>query len=315
MKARGLSLAKWAFSLLLIFFLYRATPLAQIAEIFRHIDYRYLPLIFIVLFSNTVLSALKWKILLQADAIAISLADLTASYLAGTFFNLFLPSNIGGDSYRIYDVARRSKQMARSAASVLADRLSGFLALIVLSLAASFPVAGRIGKPCFFFLPLTLLLVLVLGLWLLVHQNFLRRVLSFFHIAKIPRLQTFIEQFFMAWRRYHQRPRVVIQVLAISFTFQLCVIIAVYLMARALGANVSPVYFIAFVPVITLMEAIPISIYGLGIRDFGYVFFFGLAGMTEIQTRSLALLFLAVTVCYSLFGGLVFWGRHWREKR
>jgi hypothetical protein len=41
----------------------------------------------------------------------------------------------------------------------------------------------------------------------------------------------------------------------------------------------------------------------------GYVFFFGMAGMSDVQTRSLALLFLAVTFVYSLIGGLLYLGR------
>ena len=51
------------------------------------------------------------------------------------------------------------------------------------------------------------------------------------------------------------------------------------------------------------------SVYGIGIRDMGYVFFFGMAGMSDVQTRSLALLFLAVTFVYSLIGGLLYLGR------
>ena len=57
------------------------------------------------------------------------------------------------------------------------------------------------------------------------------------------------------------------------------------------------------------MEALPVSIYGIGIRDVGYVFFFGWAGMTDLHTRSLALLFLTITLCYSLIGGLLYLGR------
>ena len=109
--------------------------------------------------------------------------------------------------------------------------------------------------------------------------------------------------------RYGADRRVVVRVMAISFLFQLLLIFAVYLMALSLHAPVHWLYFGAFVPLITLMEAIPVSVYGIGIRDMGYVFFFGMAGMSDVQTRSLALLFLAVTFVYSLIGGLLYLGR------
>lgn len=300
---------KLTISGLLLVLLYRSTPFDSIIQLFSGIDYRYLPLIFFLLLVNTVLSALKWQILLHADNIHISLARLTVSYLTGTFFNIFLPSNIGGDSYRIYDVAKQSNQVARSAASVFADRISGFLALILLSLAASFPVAGRIGHPLFFLLPLSLFALLVFILWMLVMQSPARYMLQITRLDRISPVAAFIDNFFVAWTRYHSSSRVLYKVMVISFTFQISVILVVYLMALALGAPVSLYYFAAFVPVITLMEALPISIYGIGVRDAGYVMFFGLAGLSDIQTRSLALFFLAITVCYSFFGGLVFLGR------
>ena len=87
-------------------------------------------------------------------------------------------------------------------------------------------------------------------------------------------------------------------------------------MALSLHTTVPWMYFGAFVPLITLMEAIPVSVYGIGIRDVGYVYFFGMAGMGEVQTRSLALLFLAITVGYSLVGGGLYLSRvymAWRQ--
>ena len=57
------------------------------------------------------------------------------------------------------------------------------------------------------------------------------------------------------------------------------------------------------------MEALPVSVYGIGVRDMGYVFFFQWAGMGEAYTRSLAVVFLTVTLCYSLIGGLLYAGR------
>ena len=99
----------------------------------------------------------------------------------------------------------------------------------------------------------------------------------------------------------------------LSFAFQFSVITVVYLLARALGISVAYFYFSAFVPLITLMEALPISIYGIGVRDYGYVFFFTQAGMSDIETRTLALFFMAVAVCYSLVGGLFFLYKIWHK--
>ena len=161
MRRYFLILFKLAVSISLIVLLYRHTPLEQITSLLARIEVGYLLPIGMLLFVNTVISARKWQIFLKADNLNLSLWDLTVSYMSGTFCNLFLPSNIGGDSYRIYDIARQSKEAARSAASVVADRLSGFVALVVLSFISSIGVAAAFGSVRLLIIPTLLLLSLI----------------------------------------------------------------------------------------------------------------------------------------------------------
>lgn len=293
----------------LLFFLYRQTPMADMRELFAECNLILLVLVFFILLVNTVLSAFKWKILLRADAIDIPLPKLVTSYLIGGFFNNFLPSNIGGDSYKIYDIMQKSREGVRSAASVFADRLTGFLALVSLSLISSVFVAFKLNKPFIIFMPLFILVLLLLLLFMLWRQAPIRWLLQITTLDRFPALNRGSEKFFTAFAHYGADHWVVLRVMSLSFLFQFSVIFAVYLMAVSLHAEVAFLFFPAFVPLITLMEAIPLSINGIGIRDAGYVFFFGLAGMTDIQTRSLAILFLAMTLLYSLIGGILFLGR------
>ncbi|MBM9538001.1 lysylphosphatidylglycerol synthase transmembrane domain-containing protein [Desulfobulbus alkaliphilus] len=293
----------------LLFFLYRQTPMADILQLFADCNLILLVLVFFILLINTVLSACKWKILLRADAIDIPLPKLVTSYLIGGFFNNFLPSNIGGDSYRVYDIMRKSREGVRSAASVFADRLTGFLALVSLSLISSLFAAVKLDRPLIIVLPLVILGLLSLVLFMLWKQTPIRRFLRVTTLDRFSALNRGAEKFFTAFAHYGADPRIILKVMFLSFLFQFSVIFAVYLMAVSLHAEVAFLFFPAFVPLIVLMEAIPLSVNGIGIRDAGYVFFFGLAGMTDIQTRSLAILFLAMTLLYSLIGGVLFLGR------
>lgn len=300
---------KVAVSLALLLLLYRNTPVQQIAAVLAQCQLLLLLPVGLLLLLNTTLSVLKWRLLLLSDHIDIPLIKLVASYLIAAFFNLFLPSNIGGDSYRIYDIMQKSGRGASTAASVLADRLSGFVALACLSLGGSVFVAIRLERPVLVILPLLALAALALILVLLWLQRPLLRLLQVLRLDRMPRMQDFCGRFFAAFARYGAEPRMLAWVLLISFAFQFLLVVAVYLMAWALHAHAPFVYFLAFVPLITLMEALPVSVYGIGVRDMGYVFFFQWAGMGEAYTRSLAVVFLAVTFCYSLIGGLLYAGR------
>jgi uncharacterized protein (TIRG00374 family) len=305
-KKRLLLIFKLVFSCSLMLLVYRKIPMDGLRELLAGMDYRYLLPIAGLLFINTVLSAWKWRLLLLADGVNIPLATLTVTYLIGSFCNLFLPSSIGGDSYRIYDIAQKSRDGVRSAASVFADRFSGFLALVILSLLSSVLVARQFDNLMFFFGPLLILLLLLVILYALVKQKPVRLLLAITRLDRFPFITLLAEKFFRSFQCYGADRRLLIRVMLLSFAFQLSVICVVYLLALALHASVSFYYFSAFVPLITLLEALPISIYGLGLRDAGYVFFFGWAGMSDLQTRSLALLFLGTTVSYSLLGGVVY---------
>ena len=268
-------------------------------------DLRLIPAILVVLLFNTLLSAWKWQLLLAADGIILSLKKLVVSYLIGTFFNLFLPSNIGGDSYRIYDVYRHSKRSASSFASVLADRLSGFVALAILSIGASIFVAQKTDQIFVLGLATLIAIALFIVIGALLLQTPVRQILKLTRLDKIPRVSNFAEQLLAVFSIYRHQPGLLIKTMLISFAFQLSVITCVYFMAVSLHVAAPFIYFCAFVPIITLMEAIPISIYGLGVRDAGYIYFFAIAGLSQIQTRALALMFVGVTVSYSLIGGLL----------
>ncbi len=295
----------------LLYLLYRQTPLVEMHALIAAIDLGYLLPIGLLLFVNTVISAWKWQLFLRADGVVLPLRQLVTSYMSGTFCNLFLPSNIGGDSYRIYDIAKASRDGARSAASVFADRFSGFLALVVLSLLSSFYVAAQFDSLVFLLIPSLLLLFFLGILWVLSRQNRFRRLLLISGLGRIGAVARIADKLLLSFSCYGANRSLLTKVMSLSFLFQGSLITVVYLMAKSLGAQTGFFYFSAFVPLITLMEALPISIYGLGIRDYGYVFFFTRAGMSDIETRTLALFFLVVAVCYSLIGGLFFLYRLW----
>jgi uncharacterized protein (TIRG00374 family) len=231
--------------------------------------------------------------------------------MCGTFCNLFLPSNIGGDSYRIYDIARQSKEATRSAASVFADRFSGFMALVTLSLFSSAFIALQGGGVRFLVLPALLSALFTAVLFLLLKPGLLRAVLGVTRLDRVGWIERITGKLLLSFSRYGADTTLIVRVMVLSFVFQFSVIMVVYLLSRSIGTDTGFFYFIAFVPLITLMEALPISIYGIGVRDYGYVFFFSQAGMGDVETRTLALLFMAVAVGYSLIGGLFFGYKLW----
>ena len=65
-------------------------------------------------------------------AIKIELWRVYAFYNIGRFFNLILPISLGGDIVRIYQLGKFTGKNHTAAASVIVERFTGMLTLILL---------------------------------------------------------------------------------------------------------------------------------------------------------------------------------------
>lgn len=302
-----LPLLKIAFSVCLLLFLYSRADWSSFGEIFSRARPAFLLPIFALCFLNTLMSAFKWEMLLKADGIDVGLWRLTRSYLIGTFFNLFLPSSIGGDAYRIYDVSKRSSRAAEGFASVFADRFTGFLAIAAWGLVFSLLGIRRLQEPRIILIPAAVFAMMVAMVWLLLQQRLLLWGLRLFHMDRIPKLQDFVRKFLNSIATYRNNKALLVKTLSISLAFQFLVIVIVWMMGLTLGFSTGILPFAIFIPLITLIEALPISIYGIGVRDGAYVFFFTQVGVAREAALSLAMLYLAINFVYAaVFGGTAF---------
>src|SRR5689334_15480684 len=89
-----------------------------------------------VYFVNVLVSTWRWHLLLDAQEVSMPRRTLLGSYLVATFFNNFLPSNIGGDVIRVRDSSKLTGSTTTSLAVVAIDRVLGLGALYVLALGA-----------------------------------------------------------------------------------------------------------------------------------------------------------------------------------
>ena len=80
----------------------------------------------------------------------------------------------------------------------------------------------------------------------------------------------------------------------------------VFCLARSLSIDVSFAYLIVVVPVALFVQMLPVSIYGIGIRESAMVAMLGLAGVSTESAISLSILMLAVQIGGSFPGGLLF---------
>ena len=305
MKKQLVLLAKLLVMSGLLVLLYRRVDLAGFWAALTGLHWGWLPLIYALLLFNTAISAWKWQQLLRADGVRVPLRALLVSYLIGTFFNLFLPSSIGGDSYRVADASRHGG-VAKSFASVFADRLTGFLALAIWGLVFSAIGWSRLPDNRILWLPV-LIFGLMAGLvFAVVQRTWLVAIWQALRLHRLRKLDAFLHRFLDSLAGYRANGGLLARVFGTSLLFQMLAIVIIFCISQALSWPVAFIYFCIFVPLITLGEALPISIFGIGVRDSLYVFFFAQAGVSREQALALALVYVLITLAYSLLGGALF---------
>ena len=323
MKRAAKIALKLAVTALLLFLLYRKVDGRAFADALRGIRWRWVPPFFAIALANMWISSLRWSLLLRSDGVEIPVRKLFASHWIASFFNFFLPSNVGGDVYRVADVGRKSGSAVGSLASVFADRLCGFLAMSLMGFL--FPLLGlRLVPPenrVLLLVPLAVFLGFLCVAALLWQQGIVRFFARLLPGRARERVERLLDAFFSSVGAYARRPSVLARAFGLSVAFQFLVLVAVWTVCRALAIPVSLPECCVFVPFVCLLEAVPVSINGIGLRDAGYRMFFSAVGLAArgadpaTASASLSLCYMAFTLAYACGGGLLFLRRMFAAPR
>lgn len=301
-RTRLFNLARILISLALLAWVLSRAGLAQLAAAARAADLRLYALAALLALAGIFIRAARWHGLLRAVGARVSGRRAVYLYFVGAFFNTFLPTGFGGDVVRVLEIGPGATS-AQAAGTALVDRLTGFIMLFVLALAALPWAYGLLPGQLGLLIGLLALGVLAASA-LLFEGRLLRRLTRWLPRALSPAGDAWIGRTYAVitacgWRG-------LAGALAWSLVFNLQLIVANVLVARALGLTVSPWVFFAFVPITTAALLAPISIAGLGVREGLYVLLFGQVGVGQAEAVALSLGVYSLDVLMGLLGGLIY---------
>ena len=257
--------------------------------------------------AGQALSAWRWQWLTRPLGLVVWYAQLLSFYFIGMFFNLFLPTIIGGDAVKAWLLARQTGAVARSTVSVFMERNLGLLALLTIAIAAAAwaPPVEVLGVPI---LPLTMVLFagFAAANIVLLHPGAYALADRLIAATPLARMRPRAASLYEAIAPYGAAPREIAWAVLLSFAFQGIVIGVVFLNARALHHDFPLSAVAVFVPLISLGGMLPVSVNGLGVREALYVLLFGRIGAAPELAIALALVYLAVTFVASLPGGILY---------
>jgi uncharacterized protein (TIRG00374 family) len=297
----GISIA-----LLLFLFLFKQVDLANIFDAVKRADKQLLLLAFCVYFATYVLCLYRWQMLLKALNIRLPLKRVIISFAGGTFFSLLLPSTIGGDFMRSIDLALHTNKPRQVAATVLLDRLSGYVGLVILTLAALFWGRDFVTKRSILISVALLTSILIVVLLVLFNKFVYSRVNMLLHSPRAGKIRDSIKNLHQELHQFVGHRKVIVRNILLSVVVQMVAPITFYIIALALGIHLKPIYFFILLPIIGAITLLPISIGGLGLRENLTVIFFGLVGVAKDIATAMSLLSFAFLFIYGILGGLIY---------
>jgi hypothetical protein len=258
-------------------------------------------------------SAWRWGLLLDAQGVHVPSRRLTQSFLVATFFNNFLPSNIGGDVVRITDTAKDARSRTLAAIVVLMDRGIGLLGLVLLAAVAA-TVAATSGTIVEGPVPSWMLWVGFVGATIVsapavFAPGVLERVLAPLRRLHPEWVGARLEALGGVLERFRQAPRALAGCFAGALLVQALLVGFYAAVAQSIGVTVSPWHMAIVVPMSFLVQMLPISVNGLGLREATFSFYFSRLGLPIEAALVVSLLGAGLVMVFSLSGAAVYVSR------
>jgi len=303
-----ISILKVGVSAALLWVLFSRVDVARLWSVARNASTPWLAAALALYVVMILVSAWRWGLLLKAQGLDFPFRRLTASFFVATFFNNFLPSNIGGDVVRIADTAPAAGSKTLATTVVLIDRGIGLLGLVLMAalgatagarfggsgpgvgagmLWAGFGLAAMIATPA-----------------LLMPEAFVR-MLQPLRIVHREWVDERLDRLTLALGRFKESPAAIAGCFAGAVAVQ-AVLVAYYLaIAHSMRIPIGFAELAVIVPITFIVQMVPISMNGFGVREATFGFYFSRLGLPLESALLVSFVGAALIMVVSLAGGVI----------
>lgn len=309
MKKHVYFVLKIVISLGIIFFTVRSIEVDALKSQFLKTDPLWIAVSLTLLSISYFIGAFQWRLILLMSQIQLSYSKTLGYYYVGLFFNNFLISGMGGDLLRVYDIQKHSPNQERfspALATVFFDRFVGLLTLIFFACLTGVFMIGR-GESVKMFMSIAVLLtVWILGLVIALNKNIADRLVKPFAGILPKKLYERFRHLYYEVNNFRSHPMQLLNIFLVSMAVQGLRILTIWAIGRAMGDQSSLLYYVIFVPIISLAASLPISIGGTGPREQTTILLFKRIGVPAEMAFSIGFITYIVSMISTLPGALVF---------
>jgi glycosyltransferase 2 family protein len=299
--------AKLAVSSGLLWWVLRDVDLQQLAGTMLRAAPAWIALAVAAYLAMLGLSVWRWQVLLRAQHVTVRARTLWKSWLVALFFSNFLPSNIGGDVWRVADTAGAAGSKTLATTIVLVDRAIGLVALFIV---AAIGAAGArwlgVFVPGVEWLWVGVGAGMIAGVPFLVAPSLLTLLLAPLRATGHHWILERASRFEDAFARFRAKPLALAGAFAAALGVQVIIVGFYTFIAQGLDIPLPFILAGVLVPISLAVQMVPVSINGFGVREAVFVYFFTRFGLPNESAVALSLLATLLIMLLSLLGGVVF---------
>jgi uncharacterized protein (TIRG00374 family) len=285
---------------------------ADVFNLVKNIQPIYIVLYFLFLTVGVAISTYKWKLLAQSKDSQLTFFQFFKLYITGMFINNFMPSFIGGDTYRIYQSGKMDRKYASSALVVIMDRLTGLfgaMLLVFIFSVANFSVVME--QDILWMLNVIIAIIIFLGLICIMTRNasFWRDIERRFSAEKTVAKK--IINIVKSILSFTSDAGVMRSAMLWSMVFGMIGVAGSnYILFLSVGERVAILDYLSVIFLISFVSSLPISINNIGVKEWAYVTFFGFLGVSSAVVITVAILSRLLQMIFSFLA----WPFYLRNK-
>lgn len=256
-------------------------------------------LLYVVLLTlGMYISSYKWKLLSDYKKFKMNHFDHFQYYLAGTFINNFMPSFVGGDTYKAYQLGRKDGRYTEAASTVMVDRITGLVGAMFLALFFSVLNFKNVIRSDILIV-VNILVIISFAIDILIacikKSDFLKKAAQRFIPQKIFNL---IKEIYSYGNDKTIFKKSIFWAVVFNFVG---VAVVNYVLFLSLGIRIGFLDYLSVIFLTSIVASVPISINNIGIKEWSYITFFGALGVPTAPVITVSILSRILQMIVSFF--------------
>jgi hypothetical protein len=288
----------------LIYFAFRKVDVLHLFKEFTMVPPWFVVVMVLYFVMTTTMGGIRWSWLVLDKTGWKDYWNFTRAAYLGGFYGLFFPTGLAADAIKWVPLLSRYPELSKTkiAASVLIDRIIGLVAFVIVGFGALI-----LGRSLGYEFPSILLLVfggLFVGTisFLLVVFYFDYEGFADKYLPKFELLRRFIQVMDILKKGNRRR---ILNCFLLSLLAEPVWMMPMWFYSNIFGAGISLIQVYIFIPVISLILLLPISVAGFGARENLFLFFLVPLGYAPEKVLLVSTFGGVLAVLNSLIGGLL----------